>query len=66
MLLDTVYNLCFADDLALIAKSPEVLQRLLDEGHRISTEFTLDISTNKTKVTAARKASLAMQPYWDK
>jgi len=48
-------NLRFADDIVLIATSPEALQRLLDEVDRISTEFQLEISTKKTKVMAATK-----------
>jgi hypothetical protein len=50
-----VNNLRFADDIVLIATSPERLQRLLDEVDRISNEFQLEISTKKTKVMAATR-----------
>jgi hypothetical protein len=50
-----VNNLRFADDIVLIATSPERLQRLLDEVDRISNEFQLEISTKKTKVMTATR-----------
>ena len=45
-------NLRFADDVMLIATSPERLQALIDEVDRISKEFQLEISTSKTKIMA--------------
>ena len=42
-------NLRFADDIVLIATSPERLQSLLDEVDRVSSEYQLEISTKKTK-----------------
>ena len=45
-------DLRFADDVVLIAASPERLQALTDEVDRISTEFKLEISTSKAKIMA--------------
>ena len=45
-------NLRFADDVVLIATSPEGLQALIDEVDRVSKEFQLEISTSKTKIMA--------------
>ena len=45
-------NLRFADDVVLIATSPERLQALIDEVDRVSKEFQLEISTSKTKIMA--------------
>ena len=43
-------NLRFADDVVLIATSPERLQALIDEVDRVSKQFQLEISTSKTKI----------------
>ena len=43
-------NLRFADDVVLIATSPERLQALIDEVDRVSKEFKLEISRSKTKI----------------
>ena len=45
-------NLRFADDVVLIATSPERLQALIDEVDRVSKQFQLEISTSKTKIMA--------------
>jgi len=43
----------YANPVALIATSPKVLQRLLDEVYRISTAIPFDICSKKAKVLAA-------------
>ena len=48
-------NLRFADDVVLIATSPERLQTLIDEVDCVSKEFKLEISTSKTKIMATKK-----------
>ena len=45
-------NLRFANDVVLIATSPERLQALIDEVDRVSKDFQLEISTSKTKIMA--------------
>lgn len=50
-----INNLRFADDIALIATSPEGLQELLDSTDSTSSEYQLEISTKKTKVMAVAK-----------
>ncbi|CAH1239173.1 Hypp5747 [Branchiostoma lanceolatum] len=50
-----INNLRFADDIALIATSPEGLQKLLDSTDSTSSEYQLEISTKKTKVMAVAK-----------
>ena len=45
-------NLRFADDVLLIATSPERLQALIDEVDRVSKQFHLEISTSKMKIMA--------------
>ena len=47
-------NLRFADDIVLIATSPE--RPLLDEVDRVSSEYQLEISTKKTKTMVATRA----------
>ncbi|CAH1270888.1 Hypp4491 [Branchiostoma lanceolatum] len=48
----TINDLRFADDIGLIATSPERLQELLDLENTVSMEYSLEISTKKTKVMA--------------
>ena len=43
-------NLRFADDVVIIATSPKRLQAWIDEVDRVSKEFKLEISRNKTKI----------------
>ena len=50
-----INNLHYADDVVLIAKSAEDLQKLLHKVNTVSREFGLEISTRKTKVTVASK-----------
>ncbi|CAH1258963.1 Hypp2117 [Branchiostoma lanceolatum] len=50
-----INNLRFADDIALIATSPEGLHELLDSTDSTSSEYQLEISTKKTKVMAVAK-----------
>jgi len=57
-------NLQYADDIALIATWPEMLQRLLDKVDRVSTECHLEISTKKTKVMAATKEKKTLNITW--
>jgi hypothetical protein len=45
----TVSNLRFADDIDLIAETPEQLQELTDKVHESSKRFGLKINVNKTK-----------------
>ena len=47
-----INNLHYADDIVLIAQSPQALQLLLDKVHTVSKEYGLDISIKKTKVMA--------------
>jgi len=46
----TINNLRYADDIVLIAQSPQALQRLLDKVEAVSREYGLEINTKKTKV----------------
>ncbi|CAH1277626.1 Hypp9718 [Branchiostoma lanceolatum] len=46
----TINDLRFADDIGLIATSPERLQELLNLENTVSMEYSLEISTKKTKV----------------
>ena len=48
-------NLRFADDVVLIATSPERLQALINEVDDVSKEFQLQISTRKTKIMTTTK-----------
>ena len=45
-----LHNLQIADDMVLIATSPERLQALIDEVDRIPKEFKLEIIRSKTKI----------------
>ena len=47
-----INNLRYADDIVLIAQSPQALQLLLDKVHSVSKEYGLGISVKKTKVMA--------------
>ena len=46
----TINNLRYADDIVLIAQSPQALQTLLDKVEAVSREYGLEINTKKTKV----------------
>ncbi|KAI8507539.1 hypothetical protein Bbelb_149190 [Branchiostoma belcheri] len=59
----TVNNLRFADDIALIATSPERLQELLDLVNTVSLQYRLEISTKKTKVMAATKQPTVLRIF---
>ena len=48
----TSEQLSIADDVVLIATSPERLHALIDEVDRLSKEFKLEIGTSKTKIMA--------------
>ena len=43
-----INNLRYADDIVLIATSPDDLQKLIDEVDEVSRKFGLEISTRKT------------------
>ncbi|CAH1268742.1 Hypp3973 [Branchiostoma lanceolatum] len=59
----TINNLRFADDIGLIATSPERLQELLDLVNTVSMEYSLEISTKKTKVMATTKQPTVLKIY---
>ncbi|KAI8513394.1 hypothetical protein Bbelb_100330 [Branchiostoma belcheri] len=59
----TVNNLRFADDIVLIATSPERLQELLDLVNTVSLQYRLEISTKKTKVMAATKQPTVLRIF---
>jgi len=46
----TINNLRYADDIVLIAQSPQALQTLLDKVEAVSRECGLEINTKKTTV----------------
>jgi len=46
----TINNLRYADDIELIAQSPQALQTLLDKVETVSREYGLEMNTKKTKV----------------
>ena len=46
----TINNLRYADDIELIAQSPQALQTLLDKVEAVSREYGLEINTKKMKV----------------
>ena len=46
----TINNLRFADDIVLIATSPQELQMLLDKVQAKAEEFQLELNSKKTKV----------------
>ena len=48
----TINNLRYADDIVLIAQSPQALQTLLNKVEAISREYGLEINTKKTQVMA--------------
>ena len=48
-----VTNLCYADDIILLATSEAELQELVDHLDRISREYSLLINVDKTKVMAS-------------
>src|SRR6218665_286041 len=49
------YNLCFADDVDLVAESPRQLQELTDSEHDSSKRFELQINVQKTKTMTIGK-----------
>ena len=58
-----INNLRYADDIILIAKSPNDLQQLLDKVDEVSRKFGLEISTRKTKVMVVAKERIMMHIY---
>jgi len=46
----TINNLRYADDIELIAQSPQALQTLLDKVETVSREYGLEMNTKQTKV----------------
>ena len=55
-----INNLRYADDIVLIATSPNELQQLLDRVDHVSTEYNLTISTSKTKVMSTSREDEAI------
>jgi len=47
---ETINNLCFADDIILVAKTPKDLQQMLEDLHSISERIGLKMNKSKTKV----------------
>ena len=46
----TLNNLCYADDIVLIAITPTALQQLIDKVDAVLRDYGLEISTRKTRV----------------
>jgi len=52
-----ITNLCYADDIILLATSEAELQELVDRLDRVSRRYSLLINIDKTKVTASDSTS---------
>jgi len=48
-----IVNLCYANDIILLATSEAELQELVDRLNRVSRKYSLHISVDKTKVMAS-------------
>jgi len=46
----TINNLCFADDIILVAKSPSELQQMLEDLHSMSKQIGLKMNRSKIEV----------------
>jgi len=47
---ETINNLCFADDIILVAKTPKELQQMLEDLHSMSEQKGLKINKSKSKI----------------
>ena len=55
-----INNVRYADDIVLIATSPDDLQKLLDNVDEVTRKFGLEISTRKTKVMTAANEKIPL------
>ena len=60
-------SLLYADDIVLMADSPEALQKMIDIVETYTSRWRLSLNTNKTKVMivrSSRNAMIARDEHW--
>jgi hypothetical protein len=59
-----VQMLLYADDMALLAPTAEILQQQLDLLHQFCVAREMEVNVSKTEIVVFRKEGQAMEPEW--
>ena len=59
----TVILLLFADDMVILAETPEDLQKSLNSLYEYCNKWSLEVNTEKTKVMVFRKRKVYNDPH---